>query len=541
MKDADQGGGGTEPRRSRGGRRFSSLTWRILAINLLALGIVVVGMLYLDTYRRGLIEARTAALKSEGEMMAGALSEIVVTTGDGALFEIDAGAARQMLRRLVVPIHIRARLFDTRGVLIADSSRLPGAAPLVESEELPPPVGAFEAGVEAVYAWVVSHLPPREKLEPYVENERQRAADYHEAMRALAGYSASALHDGGKVGTILSVAVPVQRFKQLQGALLLSTTIDDVEDSVRAVRYAILKIFALALSITIALSVFLAGTIARPVRRLAEAADAVRHGHSRAVVIPDFSGRRDEIGDLSRALGDMTDALADRIDAIERFAADVAHEIKNPLGSLRSAVETVVRIEDPEQQRKLLAIVREDVQRLDRLISDISDASRLDAELARAETVPVDLGRMLSTLVEVQRAIPPQGDPAIVLDLDPDTRLVVPGFEGRLAQVFENLINNARSFSPPGGVIRIAAWRDDDAVAVTVEDDGPGIPPAKLEAIFDRFYSERPATEKFGTHSGLGLSISRQIVEAHGGVIRTENRGDGDRARGARFIVRLPL
>ncbi|MFQ5958183.1 MAG: stimulus-sensing domain-containing protein [Alphaproteobacteria bacterium] len=520
---------------------LSPLTRRILAINILALGIVVVGLLYLDAYRRGLIESKIAALRTQGELIGGALGESVVTSPAGGVYTIDAEAARQMLRRLVVPIRTRARLFDTGGELVADTRRLPGAAIQVQAEPLPPPKGTLERATEAAYGWVISRLPPREVLEPYVEAEEQRAAHYREAQLALTGESGSALRDGGDVGIILSVAVPVQRFKRIQGALMLSTTIDDVEAGVREVRYAILKLFALGLGVTIALSVFLAGTIARPVRRLAEAADAVRHGQGRVVAIPDFSARGDEIGDLSQALLDMTNSLSERFDAIERFAADVAHEIKNPLTSLRSAVETAARVKEPEQQRKLLAIVLEDVQRLDRLISDISDASRLDAELARAESAPVDVGAMLAALVEVYRATTKPGEPSLSLTAAPDGALVVEGVEQRLVQVFQNLIANARSFSPADREIRLSARRDGDWVEVTVEDDGPGIPAGKLQAIFGRFYSERPAGEKFGTHSGLGLSISKQIVDAHGGVIYAENRGAGDKPVGARIVVRLPV
>jgi two-component system sensor histidine kinase ChvG len=232
----------------------------------------------------------------------------------------------------------------------------------------------------------------------------------------------------------------------------------------------------------------------------------------------------------------MTDALWTRMDAIERFAADVAHEIKNPLSSLRSAVETVARVKDPDQQRRLMAIIQDDVARLDRLITDISGASRLDAELSREETVPVQIDRLLSTLVDIHNETGGKDDPRLILDLAPGAKLRVRGLEERMGQVFRNLIVNAVSFSPPGGIIRVSATREGGVVVVEVEDTGPGIPENRYEEIFDRFYSERPSGEKFGTHSGLGLSISRQIVNAHGGTIRAENRAEG----GARFIVRLP-
>ena len=254
-----------------------------------------------------------------------------------------------------------------------------------------------------------------------------------------------------------------------------------------------------------------------------------------------MSHRRDEVGELSAALIDMTESLWTRLDAIERFAADVAHEIKNPLTSVRSAVETVARVDDPEQQKKLMSIILDDVQRLDRLISDISDASRLDAELSRAQTESVDLAQLLGALSETYDAVIEQKELKFELSL-PTRDIVVQGIEGRLGQVFRNLIANAISFSPPGGTIRLQVRPQSGAVEILVDDDGPGIPETKLAAIFDRFYSERPSDEKFGTHSGLGLSISKQIVEALGGQIAAENRRNSDGAVvGARFRVRLPL
>ena len=534
------------PRRVRRGP-FSSLTRRILAINILALGIVVVGLLYLDDYRQGLIDAKAAALATQGKIIAAALGETVVVGDAEGVYVIDVEAARQLLIRLVLPTGRRARLFAADGRLVADSRRLTVTGGEVQAEALPPPDdGPTLRRIEAVYEWIFEWLPPREALERYVEAENQSADDYREVRQALVGDSAWSLRDGGELGVQLIVAVPVQRFKLVQGALLLSTSIADVEESLREVRITILELFAVGLGITVLLSLYLAGTIARPIHRLAEAAEAVRHGHGGADDIPDFSARGDEIGDLSRSLADMTRELSDRLDEIERFAADVAHEIKNPLTSMTSALESLARIEDPERRQKLLAIMRDDVRRLDRLISDISDASRLDAELARAEIAPVDIGRMMAALVELHRETAKPGDPAVELEPGDDGALIVAGDERRIAQLFENLIGNARSFSPPGGVIRLAARRHEiDGVAVvevTVEDDGPGLPEGRLEAIFERFYTERPPGETFGIHSGLGLSISKQIVEAHDGVIFAENRGAaGGQVAGARFVVRFPV
>ncbi len=522
-------------------RRFSPLTQRILAINLLPLAIVVGGLLYLGEYRLGLIDAKAAALRTQGEIIAGALGEHVITEMNAGAPRIDPEAARQMVRRLVAPIKTRARLFDSGRALVADSWRLLSVGGVVETKELPPlPTPFPDQALDTLDQWIDWGL--FSAVEPSVSGGADGAAETNELDAALAGEPARVLRDGGEAGLILSVAVPVQHFKHVQGALVLSTTLKDVEESVGHVRYRILQLSAFAIAVSVLLSIYLASTIAHPVRRLAAAADAVRHRHDRAIEIPDFSARGDEIGDLSVALDDMTKALRLRMDAIERFAADVSHEIKNPLSSLRSAVETAARVKDPEQQKKLMSIILEDVQRLDRLISDISGASRLDAELSRAESTQVNVGEMLSALVEIYRATGGRPSGTLELNISTPDGLIVSGVERRLVQVFQNLIANAQSFSPPDAVIKLSARRDGDWIEVVVDDDGPGLPAAKLEAVFDRFYSERPAGEKFSTHSGLGLSISKQIVEAHRGLIWAENRGpDPDNPDGAQFVVRLPI
>jgi two-component system sensor histidine kinase ChvG len=289
------------------------------------------------------------------------------------------------------------------------------------------------------------------------------------------------------------------------------------------------------------LSWYLSLTIAGPILRLVEAAHAMRGGHGRAGAVPGpILRRRDEIGELAVALSASATALWARMDAIERFAADVAHEIKNPLSSIRSAIDTLRRVEEPRHQLRLLAIIQEDVVRLDRLISDISDASRVDAELSRTSVEPVDLAPLFRTLGEIAEATRAEDDPHLAVDL-PAGPVVVEAVEGRLVQVLRNLIGNAESFSPANGTIHLRARETGAVVEITVEDEGPGIPDGNLEHVFDRFYSERPAGEKFGRHSGLGLSISRQIVEALRGRISAENRrGENGQVIGARFVVRLP-
>ncbi|MBL6927731.1 MAG: stimulus-sensing domain-containing protein [Rhodospirillales bacterium] len=527
-------------------RSISPITWRILAVNLFALGVLVAGLLYLGEYRRNLISTELTSLQKRTDMFAAALGEGAVATDSSGNFIryqlLVPNAARNMIHRLVEPTGTRARLFGADGVLIVDSRLLFGPGGFVQIEDLPPPGGGESAAgwLLETYDSLVKLIPGFDELPEYRENAVQRALDYAEVVHALGGEDAAAVRGLGNA-MVLSVAAPVQRYKQVLGALMLSKDSREIDAAMYDVRINILKVFGVALTITVLLSFYLAGTIARPIRRLAAAAEQVRFSHSRQVRIPTFPGRNDEIGELAHILSEMTEALWARMDAIEGFAADVAHEIKNPLTSLHSAVETIARVKDPDQQRKLMGIIQEDVRRLDRLISDISDASRLDAELSRAETDEVDLAGMLGVVVDIQNSTRMDGGPQINLRLPEHRKLTVQGMEGRLVQVFRNIITNAASFSPPDGEIEVRAIRGVDTIEIEIIDDGPGIPAGKEADIFERFYSERPESEAFGTHSGLGLNISKQIVEAHGGNIWAENRmDDTDKVIGARFVVRLP-
>ena len=530
-------------------RPSSSLTRRILAINLLVLAVPVGGFFFLDQYQESLIDAEIEALRVQGEVFAGALGAgaVVIAPGVGQL--VDPVRASLMLRRLTAPTQTRARLFSENGALVTDTQALIDPRGLVRVRELPPTDGFapwtwLRDRFEAVLNW----SPNQGELPIYQERVPQRASDYREAISALTDEAGATVRRHESGGMVISVSIPVKRYKQVVGALMLSHGSGEIERAMRAIRIDILQVFGVALAVTILLSVYLAATIARPLKRLAAAAERVRSGSGRYTSIPDFAGRRDEIGDLGRDLRAMTEALWQRMDAIERFAANVSHEIKNPLTSLRSAVETVARVEDPAQQKKLMSIILDDVARLDRLISDISDASRLDAELSRDPPSELDLRDVLSALVDIHAAT---SEVNIVMDVQPGSDLTICAFEDRLGQVFRNIITNAQSFSPADGRIVVAASRsnrrDGDVVMVTVDDEGPGIPEANLESIFRRFYSDRPTTgpdgkaERLGTHSGLGLSISRQIVEAAGGELWAENRRDADgRIEGARFTVLFP-
>jgi len=548
-KSDDAKSGGAEAGRARARRRrrrrrlISPLTRRILAINVLVLMVPVLGLMHLDQYRQSLIAAELDALRTQGKAFALSLGSTAVVGTQFGDEQLLPEMARHLMRVLLIDSGVRARIFGRSGKLLADSFVLAGPGGLVQVVELPPPPGtSLLDGLDRYLDRAVNWLPFSEDPPRYREARIQQASHYREVELALLGESPGVVRADQRGRLVLSVAVPVQRYRRVLAALMLSRDGDAVARAVRARRVDILVVFAAALAVTVLLSIYLAGTIARPVRRLAEAAERVRTGKGRRVEIPDFSRRHDEIGDLSGALRDMTQALWTRLDAIESFAADVAHEIKNPLTSLRSAVETISRVEDPEQQKKLMSIILDDVQRLDRLISDISDASRLDAELSRARTRPVDLGRLLSVLVETHQATAPEAGPGLRFEIRGEDSLVVQGIDERLGQVLRNLIANAATFSPPDGTIELAAWREDSWAVITVSDSGPGIPEGAFAAIFDRFYSERPKTEKFGTHSGLGLSISKQIIEAHGGSIRAENRHDrAGGVIGARLVIRLPL
>ena len=523
-------------------RRFSTLTLRILAPNLVALGILAGGVFYLDQYRDGLIDERIASLQVQAEIMAGALGESAVV-GPAGRREFDTALARNIVSRLVVPTRTRARVYGASGQLIADSRDLVAAGRMVVLRRLAPGDADDQVleSLERAYDWLMPRLPQSDRFPPYVERPGQGSEAYREVGDALSGEVGGAIRSLSNGSLVLTVAVPVQPLRRVVGALMLSADSNDIEERVRQTRLAILQVFALALGVTILLSIFLAGTIARPLQRLANAADRIRQWRGRRPEIPDLTRRQDEIGDLSAVLGEMTHALYARMDAIEAFAADVAHEIKNPLSSLRSALETVARSEDPEQRRRLLALMATDVRRLDRLINDITNASRIDAEMARATTEPVDLAELLRTIVELYEERLKQSDQRIELRIPDGQDFVIEGVSSRLGQVVDNLVSNAASFSPRGGCIQLSLRRDGANVELAVEDEGPGIQPGREEMIFERFHTQRPGGEGFGQHSGLGLSICRQITDAHAGTIMAENRRDEfDTVRGARFIVRLP-
>ncbi len=562
----------TSLRRFLGHYVFSSLTRRILVLNLAGLGVLVSGILYMNQFREGLIEARVESLMTQGEIIAAAIAASATVDTDAItidpekLLELQAGESANptsdqldsldfpinpelvapVLRRLISPTRTRARIFDRDANLLLDSKHIYSRGQILRYQL--PPVDQEEPSFMERIGKFAGDLFRRTDLPVYREQPGGSGAIYPEVIKALTGNRATVVRVNEQGEQMVSVAVPVQRFRAVLGVLMLSTEGGDIDNIIAAERQAILRVFGVAALVMALLSLLTASTIANPLRRLAAAAVRVRRGGKSREEIPDFSDREDEIGNLSTALRDMTNALYARIEAIESFAADVSHELKNPLTSLRSAVETLPIARNDDSRKRLMDVIQHDVRRLDRLITDISDASRLDAELARQDATKVDLKSLVSDLVNFSRE---GGRLKKAVDIELKVGKLPQGAKGwtvlghdlRLGQVLTNLIENARSFVPDeGGRIVVSMTRSGRRIVVSVDDNGPGIRAENIDRIFERFYTDRPGSESFGQNSGLGLSISRQIVEAHGGTLTAENipgLKPGD-IRGARFVISLP-
>ncbi len=553
---------------------FSSLRRRIVLLNLLGLVTLVSGILYLSEYRAGLIDARVQSLLTQGEIIAAAIASTAPSDASNIpidpekLLELQAGETygpaedysilefpinpervAPLLRRLISPTNTRARIYDRDGGLLLDSQTLSGTGEILRFNL--PPLTQQQPQINPLRrAWRQARLWFRSGGLPiYREIGAANGKQYQEVTAALSGQSDSEVRVNERGEVIVSVAVPVQRFRGVLGVLMLQTQGGEIDSAVEAERLVIVRVFLIAAAVMVVLSFLLAGTIAGPMRRLAEAAEHVRRRTRSRVEIPDMTSRADEIGHLSGAFRDMTDSLYTRIEAIESFAADVAHELKNPLTSLRSAIETLPLAKNEESRQRLLAVIQHDIRRLDRLITDISDASRLDADLQRHEAAPVDLRKLLTAVADLTNEIPRDDEVKVEVSFEPDDAIetfTIMGNDSRLGQVIDNLVQNARSFSPRGGKVRIVCKHVVGEIEIVIEDEGPGIRPDALSRVFERFYTDRPE-HGFGQNSGLGLSISRQIVEAHGGRIWAENRlstqlsaGEAPRIAGARFVVRLP-
>ncbi|MEP9400630.1 sensor histidine kinase [Sphingomonas silueang] len=494
-----------------------SLTPRILFVNIFALALLAGGFFYLDSYRARIVDGRVAQAEREVRLIAEALALLPPEerTDEMVYFARQSG--------------VRLRIYDRRGRLVADSRALG-----VRNFQLVDPdkdgwqqdaARALDAGIDTVVG--------NERDPLYRERAPGRGLRWPDVVtvRTTGGTAATVWRAPDRT-PVITAAAPLPEDR----VLMATVNARDITRTVRSERVRLGIVLGVAVLLSVLLSLFLARTIVRPMRMLARAAIRVRLGRDREVVVPRLPSRRDEIGMLARALSDMSGALRSRIDATEAFAADVTHELKNPLASLRSAVDGLGSVRDPALQAQLLAIVQDDVRRLDRLITDISDASRLDAQLARAKFERVDLTALIGSLVAYRSDRGIERD--VTLAFEADGPLVVLGEGARLERVFANLIENAISFSPPGGTVRIGGGDDGDLVEIDVEDEGPGVPEAEREAIFRRFHSVRPGGEAFGQHSGLGLAIARTIVEGHGGMIAVESRKHAQ--GGARFVVQLP-
>jgi two-component system, OmpR family, sensor histidine kinase ChvG len=554
--------------------RFSpgSLIARIFLINLLGLVILAIGILYFNQFRESLINARAQSLRTQAQIIAAAIagsatadtSSIVIDPNslqetpeatsendqtDGLDFPINPETAGPVLRRLLANTGNLAQIIDPDGNLVVDSRFIYGGDIIetIDNKASDDNQSWWQKRWNRLQAYMFGYDYPVRR-EYGLDNNKKAP----EVAAALNGASVSQVKLDDNREIIVTVSVPVQRYRAVLGALILTNKGGEIDDVLRAERQVVIFTFGFAAVVTLLLSALLAGTIANPIRKLSAAAQQVRRGISKRVEIPDFTTRRDEIGNLSGSLRDMTSALYSRIDAIEAFAADVAHELKNPLTSLRSAVETLRVVKKDEQRNRLIEIVKQDVKRMDRLITDISDASRLDAELARTEAKPSDLAALLGNITTMSNELAKPGMAEVALNVQPPhagldqaDAYAIAGQESRLSQVFRNLVDNARSFTSPGSKIQMRLRRAGNVIEVRVEDSGPGIRPENLERVFERFYTDRPE-QSFGNNSGLGLAISRQIVEAHKGRIWAENRlgranASGERSvLGARFIVQLP-
>lgn len=547
----------------------SSLVRRIIVLNLVGLVALLGGFLYLNQFREGLIDARVQSLLIQGEIIAGAIAgsatvetdsitidperllqmqagESIVVGDDEVEFSINPARVAPLLRRLVTPTRTRARIYDQDAELLLDSASLYSRGDILKFDLAPPDTTdktIFERTWNLMKHGFGSMAP-----KPVEEAGGSSGRTIPEVARALGGLPASTVRVNSLGDTIVSVAVPIQRSRLVKGVLLLSTLGGDIDTTIDKERMAIFRIFGVAAAVMVIVSAFFAGTIAGPIRRLSAAADRVRRGVKIREEIPDFTDRSDEIGQLSGSLSEMTKSLYNRIEAIESFAADVAHELKNPLTSLRSAVETWPLAKSDESRARLLDVIQHDVRRLDRLISDISNASRLDAELARADAEKVDLALLAEAVTGVANSITRENHVSVKLNIERSANakspFIVTGHDSRLGQVLTNVIENACSFSPTGGEVRVSLGRIGPDIEIVIEDDGPGIPAHALEKVFQRFYTDRPE-QGFGQNSGLGLSISRQIIAAHHGRIWAENRyaqspHEPDAMPiGARFIIRL--
>jgi len=521
----------------------SPLARKIIIFNMMALVILVAGVLFMNPFRDTLVLQREQALVTEAKLIANILEVSASAGGLPAAMPTEQEATARILGALDIGRGVNLFVFDAEGRIVSSIEGRADAPPVSETGERSTVITDFLNSVWDVVSGVLSFSRPDLATVDAEGLARNLFAQATEGQTA----ANTAQDPGGS--TRFSVATPIEIAGEVFGVVALTSAEGEIDRLVRNEREQILQMFVVALLVSVGLSLVLASTIANPLSDLAAAAELGRDRDSdRAkdgrVRIPDLAARPDEIGRLSVAMRGMVAALYDRIDANEQFAADVAHEIKNPLASLRSAVASLHLAKRDDQRTRLLEVIDHDVRRLDRLVSDISNASRLDSELVKEEEEPFNLLKTLENIGEFLGQQAGEKGVDFITDLPPDP-IVIQGLEGRLAQVFVNLITNAISFCEEGDAVRVWARRRENRVLVVVEDTGPGIPEQALTKVFKRFYSERPQDD-FGNHSGLGLAISKQIVEAHGGVIWAENirpthADPTSEPLGARFVVGLPV
>lgn len=533
-------------------RRLTGITIRIIGVNATALIILMLGILYLGQYQSTVIEARLKTFQSELDLMAASLTQSI----DAPISQNNPiqASTQTLIANLSYTSRQRLTLLSPEAVIVSDSFSLLKTNANDFFAQTPQLHFHSVQVLKDMAALVLSVFPVRENLLYYEEISPQNAHLSPDIRNAQEGEISLSVWTTDQDQLVLTAATPLYKNNQMVGILLLTREGQDIKNSIAEVWLNVLKVFGITLIFTILFSIYLSGVIAKPLRKLAQAAEAVRRGQARAEDIPDLSHRHDEIGELSIVLRQMTRALWERMDSIEQFAADVAHELKNPLTSLRSAVETVALVKKEEDRTKLMGIIQHDIMRLDRLITDIATASRLDSQLSREEFKSLNLTKLLQHFLSsydhpLERGASEKESAAMTFKIGDTTLLLrnvsgedvyVWGLESRLGQVFQNLISNALSFSPPQGQIFITITPLRRRVSIMFEDRGPGIPESKRSAIFERFYSERPDHEQFGQHSGLGLSICKQIVEAHGGRIFVNNvKDDQGQIIGARFTVLL--
>ncbi len=538
-------------------RRITGMTLRIMGVNALAVVALVFGVIYLGQHHSSLIESKLEQFRTEIVLITKSLSEIIPQSEDDYVSVLDPSSdgLAKTLQDMSVILNTRILLFDAQKNLVFDTAQ-PSLVPVINDGLTTVKKDSSLQSVQILRnmaAWIAAVFPQHDRLPDFPGIVSQNGADYSDVEEAFGNVMSISAWLDYQRDVILTGAMPVILNDEVKGAVMLVNADGDINTALTDAWFNILKISIVTLMITILLSIYLSGVIARPLRNLANAAEGVRKGKIRYSDIPDMSDRHDEIGELSLVLRDMTHALGERMDMIESFAADVAHEIKNPLTSLKSAVETARVVKDQAKMDKLLDIIKHDIERLDRLITDISNASRLDSELSRELFDVVDVKQMLRDMLDaykspLEREADFQGNSdealkdgvMITLDLPDYADIYVQGSEGRLVQVFQNILSNALSFSPLHSTIRIQVKLKNNRVTIVIDDEGPGIPENKLTSIFDRFYSERPQHEEYGRHSGLGLSICKQIISAHKGMIYAENllNRQGE-VTGARFSVVL--